>query len=179
MVALPDLEPAPLPPGLVFGGDDEPGLRRRGRRRPRYVDERTGAAVTDPETLARIRSLAVPPAWTDVWISPDARTHLQATGRDARGRKQYRYHADFRRHRDEAKFEQLVPFGRRLGRLRRRVDHDLDQPGLPLDRVTAVLVRLLEDTFVRVGNEESTPGPTARTDSPPCATATSPSPRAR
>lgn len=110
--------------------------------------------MTDPDVLARIRALAVPPAWTNVWISADDRTHIQATGRDAKGRKQYRYHPMYRRHRDEAKFDQLVPFGQQLGALRRRVESDLDHAGLPHERVTAVVIKLLEETFIRVGNEE-------------------------
>jgi DNA topoisomerase I len=142
------------PPGLRFGLDDEPGLRRRGRARISYVDDATGEAVTDPDTLARIRALAVPPAWTDVWIAADPCAHVQATGRDARGRKQYRYHDDFRRHQEEAKFDQLVPFGHALPGLRRRVDTDLRRRGLPRERLLALVVSLLERTLVRVGNEE-------------------------
>jgi DNA topoisomerase I len=98
--------------------------------------------------------LAIPPAWTDVWISPSPRGHLQATGRDARGRKQYRYHPDFRAYRDARKFDRLVDFGRVLGLIRKQVAHDLMLPGLPKPKVTALVVRLLEETLVRVGNEE-------------------------
>jgi DNA topoisomerase-1 len=140
--------------GLRFGMDDEPGIRRRGHRRPRYVDELTGDELQDPEVLERIAALAVPPAWTDVWISADPCSHVQATGRDARGRKQYRYHARFRQQQEEAKFELLQPFGQALPRLRRRVGHDLGRAGLPQDRVVALVVELLERTLVRVGNEE-------------------------
>ena len=140
--------------GLVFGLDDEPGIRRRGRRRFHYVDDLTGATVDDADVLARIRALAVPPAWTDVWLATDPRSHLQATGRDARGRKQYRYHPGFRQLQDEAKFELLVPFGRALPALRKRVGDDLGRRGLSRERVTALVVRLLEETLVRVGNEE-------------------------
>ena len=118
--------PATRPPaGLHFGLDDEPGIRRIGHRRARYRDELTGDLIDDPELLERIRALAVPPAWTDVWISADPCSHVQATGRDARGRKQYRYHPGFRQHQEEAKFELLVPFGHALPALRRRVDRDL------------------------------------------------------
>jgi DNA topoisomerase-1 len=138
---------------LVYGGDDVPGIRRRGRQRVRYVDDRTGRVVRDPRVLERIAALAVPPAWTDVWISADPAGHLQATGRDARGRKQYRYHPRYRSHRDATKFDQLLTFGRALPALRRGVEADLSQRGLPLDRVTAVVVALLDDTGVRVGNE--------------------------
>jgi DNA topoisomerase-1 len=139
---------------LVFGLDDEPGIRRRGRRHFRYVDETTDTPIDDEETLARIRALAVPPAWTDVWIAADPCRHVQATGRDARGRKQYRYHAEFRQQQEESKFDLLLPFGEALPALRRRVDRDLRRRGLPQERVIAVVVRLLEDTLVRVGNEE-------------------------
>ncbi len=140
--------------GLRFGLDDEPGIRRHGHRRPRYVDEVTGEELDDTETLARIAALAVPPAWTDVWISADPCSHVQATGRDARRRKQYRYHADFRQQQEEAKFELLEPFGRALPQLRRTVRHDLGRAGLPQARVIAIIVELLERTLVRVGNEE-------------------------
>jgi len=96
----------------------------------------------------------IPPAWTDVWISPNPRGHLQATGRDARGRKQYRYHPEFRRRRDAGKYNRLVALGERLPALRRQVTRDLGRPGLPRDRVLAAVVRLLERTALRVGNEE-------------------------
>lgn len=139
---------------LVFGLDGEPGIRRCGRRRFRYVDETTNTELDDAETLARIRALAIPPAWTDVWIAANPCQHVQATGRDARGRKQYRYHADFRRQQEESKFELLVPFGAALPALRRRIDRDLRRRGLPRERVVALVVRLLEDTLIRVGNEE-------------------------
>jgi DNA topoisomerase I len=139
---------------LVFVTDAEPGIRRTGEgRRTRYVDEGRGTAVTDEATLERIRRLAVPPAWRDVWISRDPAAHLQATGRDARGRKQYRYHPAFRAHRESTKFDQLVPFGHALGDLRRHVHESLARPGLGRERVVATVVRLLEQTFVRIGNE--------------------------
>ncbi len=139
---------------LQFVTDDMPGIRRAGRTRFRYVDQLTGAAVRDRDELARIRSLAVPPAWTDVWICKDPTGHLQATGRDARRRKVYRYHPDYRSEREAAKFDQLVPFGRVLGQLRDTVDADLSRRGMPRERVAALVVTLLERTFVRVGNEE-------------------------
>jgi DNA topoisomerase-1 len=104
--------------------------------------------------LARIRSLAIPPAYRDVWICCKPHGHLQATGRDARGRKQYRYHCSWREHRDAAKFDHILEFGRRLPRIRRRVAQDLRKSGLPRERVLATVVRLLEFTLVRVGNEE-------------------------
>jgi DNA topoisomerase-1 len=149
------VEEPSLPRGLVFGTDEEPGLRRRGpRHRFRYVDDVSGEAVHDERTLARIRALAVPPAWQDVWIARDPHSHIQATGRDTRHRKQYRYHPDFRAHQEEAKFELLAPFGHALPQLRRDVDRDLRRHHLTHERVTALAVRLLEDTFVRIGNEE-------------------------
>jgi DNA topoisomerase-1 len=140
--------------GLVFGSDEEPGIRRRGPRRPRYYDEASGREIRDADTLQRIRSLVVPPAWVDVWISRDPDSHVQATGRDARGRKQYRYHPGFRAHREATKFDQLVPFGQVLAGVRRAVDHDLRRHGLPRERVTALVVALLDRTALRVGNEE-------------------------
>jgi DNA topoisomerase-1 len=119
----------------------------------RYVDQRSGQVVSDPRLLERIAALAVPPAWTDVWISADPASHLQATGRDARGRKQYRYHPGYRSHRDATKFDQLLTFGSALPALRRGVEADLTRRGLPLHRVTALVVSLLDETGVRVGNE--------------------------
>ena len=142
------------PPGLRFGVDDEPGIRRHGHRRPTYTDDASGKAVRDRKVLDRIADLAVPPAWTDVWISADPRSHVQATGRDARGRKQYRYHPRYREHQEEAKFELLVPFGRALPQLRRRLDRDLGRHGVPRERVVAAIVELLDRTLIRVGNEE-------------------------
>jgi DNA topoisomerase I len=125
---------------------------RRGRNFIYFHPE--GRKVSDPAQLARIRSLAIPPAYRDVWICCNPQGHLQATGRDARGRKQYRYHPSWRTHRDAAKFDRMLEFGRSLPRIRRRVAQDLRKPGLPRTRVLATLVRLLESTLVRVGNEE-------------------------
>lgn len=110
--------------------------------------------MRDGETLERIRKLAIPPAWTDVWISPAPNGHLQATGRDARRRKQYRYHAGYRRRRDAAKYERLITFAKALPAIRERVDADLARPGLPREKVLAAVVRLLELTLIRVGNDE-------------------------
>jgi DNA topoisomerase-1 len=144
--------------------DRRPGLRRRsggktvrsGKRLvPAFVIlDPNGLPVRDEPTLARIRGLAIPPAWTDVWICPSPNGHLQATGRDARGRKQYRYHARWRAHRDETKYARMIEFAGILPALRRRVAADLVRPGLPQDKVLATVVRLLETTFIRVGNEE-------------------------
>jgi DNA topoisomerase-1 len=143
-----------LPPDLVWGDDTAPGIRRRKCGQGfSYVDA-NGRTVRDTNTLARIRALAVPPAWTDVWICADEFGHLQATGRDAKGRKQYRYHARFRAHRDETKFSRLHEFGNALPEIRRRVADDLARPGMPIEKVTAAVVQLLESTLVRVGNEE-------------------------
>lgn len=110
--------------------------------------------MRDPETLRRIRSLAVPPAWTEVWISPLPNGHLQASGRDARGRKQYRYHPAWRAMRDETKYARMLSFSEALPRIRARVEQDLAKPGLPREKVLAAVVRLLERTRIRVGNEE-------------------------
>ena len=142
------------PRGLRFGVDDEPGIRRHGHRRPTYTNDSSGKPVRDKKVLDRIRHLAVPPAWTDVWISADPRSHVQATGRDARGRKQYRYHQRYREHQEEAKFELLVPFGHALAQLRRQLDRDLRRHGVPRERVIAAVVELLDRTLIRVGNEE-------------------------
>ena len=117
------------------------------------MDEATQKPVTDAETLDRIRSIAVPPAWTDVWICADPDGHMQATGRDARGRKQYRYHPEFRAERERTKFDELVAFGESLGWLRRTLDDDLAGDGLTHERIVALVVSLLECTHIRVGNE--------------------------
>ncbi len=140
--------------GLRYVTDELPGIGRVPSGRAfRYVDA-AGKTVKDETTLARIRSLAIPPAWTDVWICPQANGHLQATGRDARGRKQHRYHPDWREVRDEAKYERMLAFGRALPRMRQRVRRDLRRPGLPREKVLAAVTRLLETTLIRVGNEE-------------------------
>jgi len=118
-----------------------------------YVDAQ-GRRVRDPETLQRIRSLVVPPAWRDVWICASAHGHIQAVGRDARGRKQYRYHPRWRAVRDETKYTRMLAFARALPRIRARVDADLARRGLPRAKVLATVVRLLETTLIRVGNEE-------------------------
>ena len=140
--------------GLVYTNDAKPGIRRVGKgTRARYVNAR-GTPVRGREELARIRALVIPPAWTDVWICPNPRGHLQATGRDARGRKQYRYHAKWRTVRDGTKFGRMISFGHALPAIRRRTDADLRRPGLPREKVLAAVVRLLEKTFIRVGNDE-------------------------
>lgn len=140
--------------GLRYVNSGEPGLQRRRRGRAFvYVDD-AGRRVTDAAQLARIRSLAVPPAWTDVWICRDDRGHVQATGRDQRGRKQARYHTRWRAVRDAAKFDHLIEFAESLPRLRAVVRRDLRRKGLLRERVIAAVVRLLDQSFIRVGNEE-------------------------
>src|SRR5207248_4322428 len=131
-----------------------PGLRRIKRGRGfSYLDER-GHRVTDPETLLRIRELAIPPAWRDVWICMDARGHLQATGTDAAGRKQYLYHERWRAHRDRLKFDSMIAFGRALRPLRRRVARDLAGSELDRRRILACATRLLDVGFFRIGSED-------------------------
>ncbi len=139
---------------LRYVNDLEPGITRSGGGKSiRYVTP-GGTSVTDPAKLARIKRLAIPPAWTAVWICPHADGHIQATGRDARGRKQYRYHPEWRATRDGTKYERMIAFGRALPRIRRRVARDVRQPGLGRTKVVATMVRLLETTLVRVGNDE-------------------------
>ena len=140
--------------GLRYVSDRMPGVRRRRAGNGFSYIGPDGARVTDPDRVAWIRGLAIPPAWTDVWISPIRRGHLQATGRDARGRKQYRYHPRWREVRDEAKYGRLIEFARALPRIRRRTDRDLRRRGLPREKVLALVVRLLETTLIRVGNDE-------------------------
>ena len=140
--------------GLTYVSDQRPGIRRRKRGDGFSYLDRDGAAITDESTLSRIRGLVIPPAWTDVWICPDPRGHIQVTGRDARGRKQYRYHPRWREVRDADKYDRMIDFARLLPKLRRHVDHDLNRRGLPREKVLATAVRLLETTLIRVGNEE-------------------------
>ncbi|HEU5055141.1 MAG TPA: hypothetical protein VFU21_01390 [Kofleriaceae bacterium] len=141
---------------LSYTSPDQPGITRRRSGSGFVYTAPGGRRVRDEATLARIRSLAIPPAWRDVWISLDADGHLQAIGRDARGRKQYRYHPRWRSVRDEAKYGRLVEFCRALPRLRRRVARDLACPCLCRDKVVAVVVSLLEKAQLRVGNDEYT-----------------------
>jgi DNA topoisomerase-1 len=140
--------------GLRYVTDDEPGIRRRKSGKGFSFVDPQGKTVKDPKVVERIRKLAIPPAWTDVWICPRADGHLQATGRDARGRKQYRYHTDWRSVRDETKFGRMIAFGETLPRIRERVDQDLSLRGLPREKVVAAVVKLLETTLIRVGNPE-------------------------
>ena len=142
------------PRSLVYSVDTQPGFKRR-REHGRFVYfTPSGARVRAARTLARIRRLAIPPAYTDVWICRDARGHLQASGRDARGRKQYRYHPEWRIARDTSKYERLVEFAQHLPAQRAAVQRDIALPGLPRRKVLALVVRLLETTLIRIGNEE-------------------------
>ena len=140
--------------GLRYVTDSKPGFTRQSAGKDfRYLDLE-GKRIRDPEVLKRIHSLVIPPAWTDVWICPSANGHLQATGRDARGRKQSRYHPRWREVRDETKYERMIAFGAVLPGVRKRIEHDLLLPGLPREKVLAALIRLMETTFIRVGNTE-------------------------
>jgi DNA topoisomerase IB len=150
----------PVPRGLVYVSDQARGIRRirlsrKNARRPRF-EYRTlsGKPVRDATTLKRIAMLAIPPAYEDVWICASPRGHLQATGRDARGRKQYRYHPDWSSHRDDRKHSRMLDFGKALGRLRAALRRDLKLPGLPRAKVLALVVKLLDTTQVRIGNAE-------------------------
>jgi DNA topoisomerase I len=142
--------------GLRYVSDDHPGIRRvRSGRGFRYLG-RNGQTVTDEEVLARIRKLTIPPAWENVWICPEANGHIQATGRDARRRKQYRYHERWRSVRDEAKYGHIIAFAQALPGIRARVEADLAKAGMSRAKVVAAVVRLLETTLIRVGNDEYT-----------------------
>ncbi|WP_242102001.1 DNA topoisomerase IB [Lysobacter sp. M2-1] len=140
--------------GLRYVSDQAPGIRRVRSGRGFTYRKPRGGVVRDARTLARIRKLAIPPAYTDVWISTDPRGHLQATGRDARGRKQYRYHPDWNAERGSGKFDRIVAFGRAMPKLRRRVRADLKLPGFPRDKVAAIVLSVLAETMIRVGNDE-------------------------
>jgi DNA topoisomerase-1 len=140
--------------GLRYVHDGRAGIHREAVKDGfRYLDAH-GAPVEDETTLARIKGLVIPPAWQDVWICAQANGHLQATGRDARGRKQYRYHPKWRTARDEVKYERMLKFGDALPAIRHEVDRALKLPGLPREKVLATIVYLLEATMMRVGNEE-------------------------
>ena len=142
--------------GLVYVNADEPGIRRvRSGRGFRYRGPGS-RLVRDASTLARIKALAVPPAWKDVWICPSPRGHIQATGIDAAGRKQYRYHAGWRATRDRTKYDRMIPFGEALPKIRKRVREDLALPDLPREKILATVVRLIDLTYIRVGNARYT-----------------------
>jgi DNA topoisomerase-1 len=139
---------------LRYVGDWHPGFRRRERKKTFVYIDVNGKRLRNREQLRRIKDLAIPPAWSDVWICPWAEGHLQATGRDARGRKQYRYHSRWREVRDENKYERMIAFGQILPRMRKQVESDLALSGLPRAKVLATVVKLLEVTHIRVGNDE-------------------------
>ena len=140
--------------GLRYATDARPGITRRRSGRGFSYRDPDGALIRDREQLARIRALAIPPAWTDVWICPWPNGHLQASGRDARGRKQYRYHPRWSERRGTDKFDRMLAFAKALPRIRERCDADLELRGLPREKVLAGIVRLLESTLIRVGNDE-------------------------
>lgn len=140
--------------GLRYVADTGPGIRRkRAGKHFSYVGV-DGKPIHDSDELRRIKSLAIPPAWTDVWICPSPHGHIQATGRDVKGRKQYRYHPRWREVRDETKYGRMIAFGKALPQIRQRVEQDMGLPGLPRQKVLATVVRLLETTLIRVGNRE-------------------------
>lgn len=140
--------------GLRYTSDQGPGISRHRKGDGFVYQNAKGRRITDSTTLARIKSLVIPPAWTDVWICPTANGHLQATGRDVRHRKQYRYHPEWRRHRDDNKFNHVLGFARALPKIRRRVGRDLASRGMPQRKVLAAVVKLLETTLIRIGNDE-------------------------
>jgi DNA topoisomerase-1 len=141
------------PAGLTYVTDDAPGISRR-RAGKGFTYRAGGRAVRDKKTLERIRALAIPPAWTDVWICASANGHLQATGRDARGRKQHRYHPRFREHREAAKFDRLTDFAKALPAIRTSIGAHMRRQGLPREKVLAAIVHLLDNTLIRIGNDE-------------------------
>ncbi len=140
--------------GLRYSSDDRPGIRRRRAGQQFSYIGTDGKTIRDERTLKRIKALSIPPAYNDVWITTDPRGHLQATGRDAKGRKQYRYHPRWRDMRDETKFDRMIAFGEALPTIRERTATDLRRQGLPREKVLAAAVQLLEKTLIRVGNEE-------------------------
>ena len=140
--------------GLRYTTDAKPGIRRTRHGGSFRYFTAEGRRLTSADELRRVRSLVIPPAWEDVWICPDARGHLQATGRDARGRKQYRYHPKWREIRDETKYDRMIGFAQALPQIRERTDRDLKKAGVPREKVLGTVVQLLEKTLIRVGNDE-------------------------
>src|ERR1700686_2755475 len=140
--------------GLRYVSHDQPGYTRKTKGDEFEHFDTEGKPIRDEQRLLRIKGLAVPPAYTDVWICPSANGHIQATGRDARGRKQYRYHVRWRVARDEDKYDRMVLFGEALPKIRKRVEADLALPGLRQNKVLAAVVQLLQRTFIRAGTEE-------------------------
>lgn len=149
-----DPEDAARSAGLVYVNDDMPGIGRVRCGTGFSYRDRDGRTIRDKEERRRLNALAVPPAWTDVWICPDRRGHIQATGRDSRGRKQYRYHPEFRDIRDSAKYDHMLDFAASLPRIRARVHKDMARRGLPAEKVLATVVWLLEHSMIRVGNSD-------------------------
>ena len=152
--ATPDPAASAQDAGLVYVDRDRPGITRRRHGKGFEYLGPNGKHITDGDELFRIRSLVIPPAWTDVWICPNWRGHIQAVGKDARGRTQYRYHEKWRQVRDESKYGRMLSFARALPKIRSRVRRDLRRPGLSREKVLATVVRLLETTLIRVGNDE-------------------------
>ncbi|MGG5889859.1 DNA topoisomerase IB [Falsiroseomonas sp. HC035] len=152
--AIIDAREAASDAGLRYVSDDQPGISRRRVGKGFSYRLPKGGAVRDSAALKRIRALAIPPAWTEVWICPHENGHIQATGRDQKGRKQYRYHARWREVRDAAKYDHMLEFAQALPALRARVDADMRRPGLPREKVLATVVHLLETTLIRVGNDD-------------------------
>ena len=152
--ALSGLQPAAANAKLYFVSDVAPGITRKPAGRSFRYASAAGKAVRDKRTLARIRSLVIPPAWTEVWICSDCNGHIQATGRDARGRKQYRYHPDFIQQRDAAKYDHLIDFGTALPKVRRTIARHMKERGLARRKVLATVAHLLDTTLIRVGNSE-------------------------
>jgi DNA topoisomerase-1 len=139
---------------LRYVSDDIPGIQRKRVGKGFAYFDSDGKRINEMDELDRINTLAIPPAWTEVWICPYPNGHLQATGRDAKGRKQYRYHERWGRRRNRAKFDRMLAFGEALPKIRKRVEHDLALPGLPREKVLATVVKLMDTTFIRVGNPE-------------------------
>jgi DNA topoisomerase-1 len=154
LTVVSDPEKAAAEAGLRYVSDDQPGYSRKRKGEDFEFFDTEGKRIEDEQRTLRIKRLAIPPAWTDVWICPSPNCHIQATGRDARRRKQYRYHERWREVRDENKYEKMVLFGQAISKIRKRVDADLSLPGLPRTKILATVVQLLERTFIRVGNEE-------------------------
>jgi DNA topoisomerase I len=140
--------------GLRYVSDDRPGYTRKSKGDGFDYFDAEGKPIEDEQRLLRLKRLAIPPAWTEVWICPAPNCHIQATGRDARRRKQYLYHERWREIRDENKYDRMIAFGKALPKIRRRVASDLKLPGLPQNKVLATVVQLLERTFIRIGNDE-------------------------
>src|SRR4029079_18835240 len=140
--------------GLRYVNDDRPGYSRKAKGKNFEYLDTEGKTIRDEQRLLRIKRLAIPPAWTEVWICPTPNGHIQATGRDARGRKQYRYHERWRELRDENKYGRMIDFAKALPYIRRKVAADLKRRGLPREKVLAAVIKFMETTLIRVGNDE-------------------------